>query len=1123
MLSAARIQEAIDPGLLPTPEQERIIESPLRPLLVVAGAGSGKTETMTMRVLWAVANHEEITPSSVLGLTFTKKAAGELGERLRRRLHTLAHMPEWEESDRERLDGEPVALTYNSFAQRIVQEHGLAIGLDPDLRMLGQAGGVQMMTEILANWPRVLHPDLKIADAAKKALSLAGKLADHGLDLDEGATLLDEFGVELSAAGEGNATICTVRAANEKRLALLEPIREFQRRKREEGFLDFSDQLLLATKIVTESPEAVKQIRAEHKCVLLDEFQDTSVIQMTFLSTLFHDHPVTAVGDPNQAIYGWRGASASSLESFLERFQGAEAREDQTLSLSTAWRNDRRILLAANKVAAPLRESADKAASPVLIESPEAEEGRVTIAYGQNLEEQTRIIADYVEGLRSAHRGERYSIAVLGRKRRPFLAIDRELRERGIPTQIIGLGGLLDQPAVADLRSTLAITADVQASSDLARLLVRADIGSADLAVLGAWARHLALEAGRDPHSALLLDAVDHPPTPGWRRSAQGPAMSEAGAKRLALLGQRLRRLRAMRGRGLVELAESAMGTMGILDDAIADPLGLGSREALDSFIDVIAGFEQSTPAPTLLGLLAWLDAAQEEENGLEGVALEVDPDAVQILTIHAAKGLEWDGVVIAGLSDAEFPTHRGKSVTWSAPAPAQSGWINDSGELPHPLRGDYEDLPEFDMDLTEGKNPSTAFKKWLEGSYKVALGAHLEREERRLAYVALTRAKHDELLVGSWINQAKTPREPSRYLEESRQALVKDLQDSLDSGVVSWGNGRRCEVDAQTRRLLEGELESLGSCITPKPEGELIEELMVKEEGASFPPQPGPSRRAIALAADKVRQVRAEMDSEREVFEILAELGDSARVRDVVALLEERRLNAEQHTMLLWSDQVPATSVSRLIDNPQAFAEQIRRPMPKAPSEYASLGTIFHAWAERQLHQASGELWEEPIVGVESLDEDGRARLERMQKNFLELDIVRNGRPLAIEEPFALELAGISVTGRIDAVFTDAQGRTVIVDWKTGVSASRGAPRDRLRYFATQLRLYRAAWMAVHEEESSVRPLLAFVSSGEVVELDELEKKAGLDPHTSLDKLLMDALDKQGEGNQAPSSSSTA
>ena len=140
--------------------------------------------------------------------------------------------------------------------------------------------------------------------------------------------------------------------------------------------------------------------------LLLDEFQDTSVIQMTFLSTLFHDHPVTAVGDPNQAIYGWRGASASSLESFFERFSSSEAHEDQTLSLSTAWRNDRRILLAANKVAAPLRESADKAASPVLIESPGAEEGRVTIAYGQNLEEQTRLIADYVEGLRATHRGE---------------------------------------------------------------------------------------------------------------------------------------------------------------------------------------------------------------------------------------------------------------------------------------------------------------------------------------------------------------------------------------------------------------------------------------------------------------------------------------------------------------------------------------------------------------------------------------------------------------------------------------------------------------------------------------------------------------------------------------------
>ncbi len=155
------------------------------------------------------------------------------------------------------------------------------------------------------------------------------------------------------------------------------------------GVLDFSDQLVLATRIVREAPAVRAALREEFRAVLLDEFQDTSVIQMELLSTLFGDHAVTAVGDPNQAIYGWRGASASSLETFLERFQTGAPEEGQTLTLSTAWRNDVSILDAANRVAAPLREVASyqagkeqlKAQSPVLVPRPGAGRGVVEIAY----------------------------------------------------------------------------------------------------------------------------------------------------------------------------------------------------------------------------------------------------------------------------------------------------------------------------------------------------------------------------------------------------------------------------------------------------------------------------------------------------------------------------------------------------------------------------------------------------------------------------------------------------------------------------------------------------------------------------------------------------------------------
>ena len=214
------------------------------------------------------------------------------------------------------------------------------------------------MTQIVEAWPTDLDDDLSPAGVVGRILHLAGEIAEHGYTVESARQALEGFGRELEIVGDSNEAARDLHQANQRRIAFLGPIEAYQKRKREMGLLDFSDQLVLATRIVREVPSVRAALREEFRAVLLDEFQDTSVIQMELLSTLFGDHAVTAVGDPNQAIYGWRGASASSLETFLERFQTGVAEEDQTLTLSTAWRNDVSILDAANRVAAPLREVA---------------------------------------------------------------------------------------------------------------------------------------------------------------------------------------------------------------------------------------------------------------------------------------------------------------------------------------------------------------------------------------------------------------------------------------------------------------------------------------------------------------------------------------------------------------------------------------------------------------------------------------------------------------------------------------------------------------------------------------------------------------------------------------------
>ena len=1139
-LSALQIQAIVDATKTPTPEQVRVIEAPRRPLLVVAGAGSGKTETMSMRVLWLLANHPDLSPSSILGLTFTRKAAGELGERLRERIRLLSReMPQL----RERLDEDPVSLTYNSFAERIVSEHGMRIGIDPDFSMLSEAGALDLMLQIVEAWPTDLDEDLTPLGAVGQILHLAGEIAEHGYTVESAREALVEFGRELEQVGETNDDARRLLRANRRRIAFLDPIEEYHKRKRDMGVLDFSDQLVLATRIVREAPAVRKSLREEFRAVLLDEFQDTSVIQMDLLSMLFGDHAVTAVGDPNQAIYGWRGASASSLESFLDRFQTGEAQESQTLTLSTAWRNDQAILDAANRVAAPLREVASyqegkqhlKAQSPVLVARDGAGPGHVDVAYTPDYEAALGTVVDFVRGVRSqaSQGGKRRTVAVLCRRRKDFAYVDAALRDAGIPTEIVGLGGLLDQPAVQDVRAALELAYDVEASPWLARLLAGIDLGATDLMALGDWSRVLARSEGTNPHQAVLLDAVDFPPEPGW--AAEGrPAISEEAVRRVRLLGERLRQVREGVGRSVTEQVERAILIMGTLDDVIADPLSMGGRAALDEFITVAAAYEQETPGASLGSFLAYLDMAEKREDGLDAPLGEPDPNAVQILTVHGSKGLEWDGVVVFALADGSFPLHKSKSRPWTDDPPANKAWVTDAGSLPHLLRGDRADLPPFEFDVEGAKNPSTAFKKWLDGEYGVSLGEHAEREERRLAYVAMTRARSAQLLVGSWTSGFnKKVTHPSRYLMDA-SAQIFEHAPGASSGTVGaiedpqmWSDGRWRDHAVESS---VGE----GRClIAPVPQadedGEQGVGVRVFE---TFPQEPGPSRQRVAAAAAAVQAQIDAMPEDQDVYEALVQLGEDPAVRDTVALIEEYQLSQETPVVDLWAERVPATSVSALLQDADEFARDMRRPMPARPSSFSALGTVFHAWVERELHLASADPASEITAsfglsvgenaalaaGDDGADEalltDGeRERLERLRANFRVFiaDELADYRAVAIEEAFSVEVGGVSVQGRIDAVFERVRGngpRFLVVDWKSGRPVNATTKPDKVAYFVTQLRLYRRAWAArMDVDASEVGAMVAFLAGPSHHTLESLEAMLG-GVRISLDEALREVLE---------------
>ncbi|HLS45964.1 MAG TPA: ATP-dependent DNA helicase [Ornithinicoccus sp.] len=1046
----------------PTDEQVAVIEAPLEPTLVVAGAGSGKTETMAARVVWLVVNGI-VRPEEVLGLTFTRKAAIELGDRIGRRLRSVTDRGLWIPDDDEL--SVPVVSTYHAYAGRLVSEHGLRWGIEPSSRLLSEASAWQMAHEVVHTTDADLAGFEKSpATLVDAVLSLSGELAEHLIEPPEAQELVERYAGRVAALPgkdhqKPHAQAATMVAALRDQALVYPLVERYRELKRQRGVLDFADQMAIAAQLARTLPAVGAQERQLHRAVLLDEFQDTSEAQMVLLSSLFagRSMPLTAVGDPNQSIYGWRGASATTLASFPRAFRVGE-RPATALSLSTSWRNAHRVLSVANEVSASLRERSEVPVAD-LRPRPGADEGRVRAARLLTHRDEAGYVARWVRShwLDEDGRPTGRSAAVLCRNRAQFDGVVQALRDQGLPVEVVGLGGLLSAPEVADLVALLTVAQDPTRGDALMRLLTGpvCRLGPADVDGLWAWVQFLAERDGVDRGQVVLSDALDRLPPLTWVGSRRR-RVSETARSRVQALGRAVDRVRTLAGLPLPELLVEAERAIGLDLEVASDPdlPPAWGRAQLDALAEVAATFSITAERPTMGGFVDWLEAARARERGLEMAEVTVSESAVQVLTVHAAKGLEWDVVAVPGLAEGTFPAYTARTTAtqgeWRASAPTDGGWLTGIGKLPYPLRGDAAGLPTLPLDSVADTHELASEIE----VFRTAGGEHQVREERRLAYVAFTRARHELLVTAPVWSTGLRPRETSRFL--------KELLAARDGAV---------EVD---RWEPMPEVEDPGRVRNP---------LLEEERCAPWPVLPDARR---TLVNDVVR---ATLDARRAGTAPVSDPADPV-TQEVDRLLRERaEARAARSTAV--DVALPAhLSTSGLVELTKDRADYLRtlrRPVPRPPAHAARAGTSFHAWVERYYGMPSLVEVDELLAEVEHDPAD----LSALRAHFLASEWA-SLVPVDVEVSIETVIGGIPVRGRIDAVFAEDDG-FVIVDWKTGAPGSAAQSQTRV----LQLAVYRLAYARLRGlDVERVSAAFFYAATGETV-------RPSLPSPTELDRLV--------------------
>jgi len=880
--------------------------------VIIAGAGSGKTTVMAARVVWLV-GHEGVSPDKILGLTFTNKAAAELGRKIRESLSKVMVFPEDIEV------GEPTTSTYHAFAGSLIAEHGLRLGIEPDLRVISDASRYQRLTRVIETYDSPLeqvstHVPTLIGDV----MSLDGQLSEHLVSTDELRAFDSELIADLGKTAKPLALDRTGIATAHKRVELSYLVDRYRQAKHEAGVMDFSDQMAWGAELAA-LPEVGEALRERFEVVLLDEYQDTSVAQRDLLKSLFsgadfstgRGHSVTAVGDPAQGIYGWRGAASGNLAEFLDHFPCADGSRGMHHSLDVSRRCAEPIIDVANTLAAAYY------ATTNVVKPLKAAEGNhkglVSVSLHHTVSDE---INDIVDQIADAHGTYAWGdMAILVREGKEIGAIVTALRSEGIPVEVVGLNGLLAQPEVQDVLAVLEVVEDVTANPALLRLLTgpRWRIGPRDLVLLGRRAAAIcggsvgpassgeldtelerAVE-GTDPTDIVsLAEALDDPGTLPY---------SDEALSRFFQLAAILRGLRTHVSEPLVDFARRAISAIDLDLELQIGPPGNG-MDNIGLLLDAIEGYAQNDSYASLHGLLAYLSAEEDYNKGME-VSAPSEADSVKLLTAHKAKGLEWECVFVPFMASKVFPSGQSRGL-----------WTRNARVLPVQLRGDRDTVPDIEDWSTAGDK-----------EFRAANREDALNEERRLGYVAFTRAKKALHVSGHWWGRTqKGSRGPSEFLTIAHNWLVATGGEA--------GLWTAPPEDDEPNPFLE----QLDSVAWPAPllgierrrDAALLVRKFIEGEPGKSPESTGTDEEVAQLA------------------------GLASLAKDIEILLEEDAAAKNKTKAVRLPAALSATTALRLAEDEARLLRELARPMPRQPSTAARFGTRFHAWVETHFEQQS-------------------------------------------------------------------------------------------------------------------------------------------------------------------------
>jgi DNA helicase II / ATP-dependent DNA helicase PcrA len=668
------------------------------PLLIVAGAGTGKTTVITRRVSWLIASGRA-KPEEVLALTFTDKAAGEMVERIDAQL-PMGYVDLW-------------VSTFHAFCQRMLQTHGLDIGLPNEFRLLSDTDAYLLVRKHFAKFDldyyrplgnpnKFIHALLKHFSRAKDEAVSPTDYLDHAQQV-----ALDK---DASGAGDQDDASRLTEIANAYHV--------YQRILHDEGCLDLGDLIVQTLRLFRERPAILEKYRKQFKYIIVDEFQDTNWSQYELLKLLAgKDGNIVVVGDDDQSIYKFRGASVSNILQFKGDFPTAKE-----VVLTENYRSTQDILDLAysfikkndpNRLEFRLRESRKEGEPPItkrLVAKTEGKGEIAHLAFGTEDDEAAGVVGKILE-LREREKRDWSDFAVLVRSNAGADMFADEMERRGIPYQFLALKGLYAKPIVLDVLAYFRLLDDYHESTALFRVLScpAYRIPPADLIVL----THGAKKAAQSLFATLANHALITELSPETRATAD--RLLRDLAKHTALAQEK--RVSEV----LVKmLYESGYAKLLREDDTHA------ARERvshLKQFLDRIRRFETSHDDPRLAHFLEEFEL--ERESGSTGglkFDVETGPDMVRIMTIHASKGLEFPIVFLVNMVAQRFPS------------------VNRGGEIELPDALTKEILPEGDI--------------------------HLE-EERRLCYVAVTRAKERLYFTSADDYGGKTKKKPSVFLAE--------------------------------------------------------------------------------------------------------------------------------------------------------------------------------------------------------------------------------------------------------------------------------------------------------------------------------------------------------------------